>query len=75
MTVGNNCVLGARCILKDYVQVEDNTNVPPDMVIPPFAIVAGNPCKIIGEAPASLSTTAAVDAMNIYKSYQKVKKK
>lgn len=75
MTVGNNCVLGARCILKDYVQVEDNTNVPPDMVIPPFTIVAGNPSKIIGEAPASLSTTAASDAMNIYKSYQKVKKK
>ena len=30
--IGNNCWLGPRCILKDYVQVEDGAFVPPNMV-------------------------------------------
>ena len=68
--VGEGCKLSPRCILKDYVLVEDGAVVPPDMVVPPFAIVSGNPAKIIGELPASISTTASTDAVARYKAYQ-----
>jgi dynactin 5 len=61
-TIGSNCVISQRVILKDYVTVEDNTVVPPDMVIPPFSIVSGNPAKIIGESPESITTTTQFTA-------------
>lgn len=37
------------------------------MVIPPFAIVAGCPAKIVGEQPESSSTTGISDALARYK--------
>ena len=47
--IGDDAVLCERSILKDYVRVEPGTVVPPDMVIPPFCIVAGKPGRIVGE--------------------------
>jgi dynactin-5 len=72
VSIGNECKLSPRCILKDYVLVEDGSIVPPDMVVPPFAIVSGNPAQIIGELPASISTTAPTDAVGRYKAYQPI---
>lgn len=42
----NACSLslqGRGCILKDCTRVEDGAVLPPDMVVPPFSLVAGNP--------------------------------
>jgi dynactin 5 len=61
-TIGNHCVISQRVIIKDYVTVEDHTVIPPDMVLPPFSIVAGNPARIIGENPESITTTAQFTA-------------
>jgi dynactin-5 len=72
VSIGNNCTLLPRCILKDFVQVEEGTVVPPDMVIPPFAIVSGAPAKIVGERPASVSTTTSSDAMMRYRIYRRI---
>ena len=33
VVIGNNCHISSRSILKDFVLVEDNTIVPPDMVL------------------------------------------
>jgi dynactin-5 len=65
--IGNNCVLSKRVILKDYVKVLDNTVILPDMVVPPFAIVSGNPGKIVGEQPESITTLASINAVDKYK--------
>lgn len=43
-----------------------------DMVIPPFAIVAGCPAKIVGEQPESSSTTGISDALARYKALKPV---
>jgi carbonic anhydrase/acetyltransferase-like protein (isoleucine patch superfamily) len=67
--IGSNCTISARSVLKDHVHVEDNTVVPMDMVIPPFAVVAGNPGKIVGFVCESASTTARTVAMTRYKSF------
>jgi len=40
------------------------------MVIPPFAIVAGCPAKIVGEQPESSSTISISDAICRYKAMQ-----
>jgi dynactin-5 len=68
-TIGNNCVLSKRCILKDYVNVLGGSVVPPDMVIPPFCIVSGNPAQIVGEMPESTSTLSNRAAVERYKAY------
>ena len=65
--IGHNCILSKRCVLKDFVYIEANTIVPPDMTIPPFSIVSGRPGKIIGEMPESTSTLGVSDAVSRYK--------
>ena len=70
--IGDGCTLGERCVVKDYVRIEKGTVVPPNMVLPPFTVVAGNPARIIGEQPASLSTTGPSDAVARFKSFVKI---
>ncbi|CRK39795.1 hypothetical protein BN1708_008021, partial [Verticillium longisporum] len=38
-------------IIKDYVRVLEGSVVPPNMVIPSFSIVGGQPARVIGEVP------------------------
>lgn len=64
--IGDNCKINQRAILKDFVTILSDSVVPDDMVIPPFAIVSGNPGKIIGDISASASTLAPKDAMLRY---------
>ena len=71
--IEKNCVLSKRCILKDYVNVLEGSVVPPDMVIPPFSIVAGNPARIVGEMPESTSALGHRAAVERYKAYELVK--
>ncbi|KAK1777085.1 trimeric LpxA-like protein [Copromyces sp. CBS 386.78] len=49
--IGAKVVIGEFAIIKDYVKVLDGSLVPPNMVIPSFSIVAGQPARIIGEIP------------------------
>ncbi|KAI1434197.1 trimeric LpxA-like protein [Xylaria sp. CBS 124048] len=49
--VGRNVVVGEFAIIKDYVRVLDGAIVSPNMVIPSFSIVAGQPARVVGEIP------------------------
>ncbi|KAJ8121453.1 hypothetical protein ONZ43_g2102 [Nemania bipapillata] len=49
--IGQNVVVGEFAIIKDYVRVLDGTVVPPNMVIPSFSVVAGQPARVVGEVP------------------------
>ncbi|KAK3996558.1 putative dynactin subunit 5 protein [Cladorrhinum sp. PSN332] len=49
--IGARVVVGEFAILKDYVRVLDGTVIPPNMVVPSFTIVAGQPARVIGEVP------------------------
>ena len=56
-SIGNHVQIGARvvigefAIIKDYVRILDGAVVPPNMVIPSFTIVGGQPARVIGEVP------------------------
>lgn len=58
--IGRDCTLGNRCVIKDCVLVEDGTVIPSDMVVPPFAIVRGNPARILDADDDVLPESAAV---------------
>ncbi|KAK4113318.1 trimeric LpxA-like protein [Canariomyces notabilis] len=49
--IGARVAVGEFAIIKDYVRVLDGTVIPPNMVIPSFSIVAGQPARLIGEVP------------------------
>lgn len=49
--IGKNCTIGEFAIIKDFVKVLDGTVVPPNMVIPSFSIVGGQPARLVGELP------------------------
>lgn len=49
--IGAQAVIDEFAIIKDYVRVLDGTVVPPNMVIPSFSIVAGQPARVVGEIP------------------------
>ncbi len=70
--IGDNCRIGERCVIKDYVRIVKGTVVPPNTVLPPFAVVAGDPAKIVGEQPASVTTTVPSDAIARFKSFVKM---
>ena len=70
--IGDNCIVGERCVIKDYVRIEKGSVVLPNTVLPPFALVAGNPAEIVGEQPASVTTTGPSDAIARFKSFIKV---
>ena len=71
VNIGDNCKIGERCVVKDYVRIEKEAVVPPNTVLPPFAVVAGNPAQIVGEQPASVTTTTPSDAAARFKSFVK----
>ncbi|GKT59999.1 dynactin subunit 5 (dynactin Arp1 p25 subunit) [Colletotrichum tofieldiae] len=49
--IGRDCVIGEFAIVKDYVRILEGTVVPPNMVIPSFSVVAGQPARVVGEVP------------------------
>ncbi|TDZ15894.1 Dynactin subunit 5 [Colletotrichum orbiculare MAFF 240422] len=49
--IGKDCVVGEFAIVKDYVRILEGTVVPPNMVIPSFSVVAGQPARVVGEVP------------------------
>lgn len=49
--IGRDCTIGEFAIIKDFVRILDGTVVPPNMVIPSFSVVAGQPARLVGELP------------------------
>ncbi|KAK1468470.1 dynactin Arp1 p25 subunit [Colletotrichum melonis] len=49
--IGRDSVIGEFAIVKDYVRILEGTVVPPNMVIPSFSVVAGQPARVVGEVP------------------------
>ncbi|KAL3817085.1 hypothetical protein ACHAXA_009916 [Cyclostephanos tholiformis] len=49
--IGSNCALMTRTKIHDCCVIEDGTVLPPDMVIPPYSRVRGNPGRIVGTIP------------------------
>lgn len=72
--IGDNCILSMRCILKDHVRVESGSVVPPDMVVPPFSVLAGCPARIVGEVQESATTLAQVEAVARFKAHRPLEK-
>ena len=52
--LGKNCWIGARAVILSEARIGDNAVVGAaaviDFEVPPFAIVAGNPARIVGWA-------------------------
>jgi dynactin-5 len=63
--IGAKVSVGELAIIKDYVRILDGTVVPPNMVIPSFSIVAGQPARLIGEVPEG--GHEAFELRNLYK--------
>ncbi|KAL7446364.1 hypothetical protein ACHAXM_010150 [Skeletonema potamos] len=49
--IGSNCRISPRSKIHDCCIIENDTVIPPDMVIPPFSRVRGNPARIVGTLP------------------------
>ncbi|KAL6857608.1 hypothetical protein ACO1O0_005049 [Amphichorda felina] len=49
--IGRDCTIGEFAIIKDCVKILDGSVVPPNMVIPSFSIVGGQPARLVGELP------------------------
>lgn len=69
--IGGNSVVGARCILKDCCRLLPDTVLPPDTVVPPFALVAGQPGRVVGELPPSVPVMTRQAAMGRYRRTKK----
>ena len=67
--IGDGSVLCKGAILKDYVHVRPGTIVPPDLVIPPFSVVSGQPARITGEAPPSTPDAKERNALSRYRAF------
>jgi dynactin-5 len=68
--IEENCILSPRTILKDFVYVESSSFITSDTVIPPFSIISGNPAKVIGELPESVTTYGFQNAVLRYKNFK-----
>lgn len=49
--IGSDCILSPRSKIYDCCVIEDGTVLPPDMIVPPFSRVSGNPGRIVGRLP------------------------
>lgn len=64
--IGKNCTIGEFAIIKDFVKILDGTVVPPNMVIPSFSIVGGQPARLVGELPEG-GSHEAFELRELYK--------
>uniref|UniRef100_A0A7S1CU30 Dynactin subunit 5 n=1 Tax=Skeletonema marinoi TaxID=267567 RepID=A0A7S1CU30_9STRA len=49
--IGSNCRIYPRSKIHDCCIIENDSVIPPDMVISPFSRVRGNPARIVGSLP------------------------
>lgn len=64
--IGSNCRISPRSKIHDCCIIENDTVVPPDMVIPPFSRVRGNPARIVGTLPECSGGEFVEDCVQMY---------
>lgn len=64
--IGSNCKIYPRSKIHDCCIIENNTIIPPDMVIPPFSRVRGNPARIVGSLPECTGGEFVEDCVQEY---------
>ncbi|KAI8622618.1 dynactin subunit p25 [Chytriomyces sp. MP71] len=68
--IGKNCVVGRFAIIKDCVQILDNTVIAPNCVIPSFSVYGGSPGLLVDELPECWAQTMEKDAKLYYTNFQ-----
>ncbi len=63
--IGQGAVVGEFCIIKDYVRIMDGSILPPNMVVPSFSVVAGQPARVVAELPEGAHED--LDLRDLYK--------
>lgn len=64
---------GRRCVLKDCCRIEDNTVLPPETVVPPFAVMSGTPACHAADLPEVTPDLMADYTRSIYNHFVMVK--
>ncbi len=59
-----------RSILKDCCIIEDGTVIPPDTVVPAFAVMSGNPGRQVGEAPEAMEDLMTEYTRSFYRHFK-----
>jgi dynactin 5 len=67
--IGQNVVIGKRCVLKECCRIEDGAVLASDTVVPPFAIVAGNPGLVVGTLHDGAKFKQQEVAVSMYHSF------
>ena len=68
--VSRDAVIGRRCILKDCCKVAPGAVLAPDTVVPPFALMAGNPAVVAAELPECTKDLHRDLAKNYYQAFK-----
>ena len=66
--IGKGAVLGRFAIVKDAVWIVDGAVLPPNMVVPPFSVVAGCPASVVAELPEG-----EYDRLDLREMYRRMK--
>ena len=66
--IGKGAVLGRFAIVKDAVWIVDGAVLPPNMVVPPFSVVAGCPASVVAELPEG-----EYDGLDLREAYRRMK--
>lgn len=66
--IGAGAVVGRFAIIKDAVRIVDGAVVPPNMVVPPFSVVAGTPATVVAEL-----AEGELDGMDLHEAYRRVR--
>eukprot|EP00573_Skeletonema_grethae_P000511 CAMPEP_0201688864 /NCGR_PEP_ID=MMETSP0578-20130828/2548_1 /ASSEMBLY_ACC=CAM_ASM_000663 /TAXON_ID=267565 /ORGANISM="Skeletonema grethea, Strain CCMP 1804" /LENGTH=208 /DNA_ID=CAMNT_0048173327 /DNA_START=22 /DNA_END=648 /DNA_ORIENTATION=+ len=64
--IGSNCQIYPRSKIHDCCIIENDTVIPPDMVVPPFSRVRGNPARIVGSLPECCGGEFVEDCVQEY---------
>jgi len=67
--IGSNCKLAPRTKIYDCCIIEDFTELPPDMVVPPFSRVRGSPGRIVGTLPECTGSEFVDSCVQSYENF------
>ena len=63
--ISRGAVIGRKCVIKECAQVAPGAVLPPESVVPPFALVASSPARIVDTLPECTSELMA-DALHSF---------